>query len=108
MQETDVFERFDYEHADENVAFVGAALRAGVKPVFKAVSEDYQKPLHTEIDSDDLKIETVISEFELDRQLEPVPQNTDSDLPLYKEEEEVELEDDEDEAEELNLEPESR
>ena len=107
MQETDVFERFDYEHADENVAFVGAALRAGVKPVFKAVSEDYQKPLHTEIDSDDLKIEPVISEFELDRQLEPVPQNTDSDLPIYKEEE-VELEDDEDEAEELNLEPESK
>jgi len=108
MQETDVFERFDYEHADENVAFVGAALRAGVKPVFKAVSEDYQKPLHTETDSDDLKIEPVINEIELDRQLEPVPQNTDSDLPLYKEEEEVELEDDEDEAEELNLEPESK
>ena len=61
MQEIDVFERFDYEHADENVAFVGAALRAGVKPVFKSVSEDYQKPLHTEIDSDDLKIESVIS-----------------------------------------------
>ena len=109
MQEIDVFERFDYEHANENVAFVGAALRAGVKPEFKAVSEDYQKPLHTEVISADLKIEPVISEIELGQQLEPDPQSFDSDLPIYKEEEyDIELEDDEDEAEELNLEPESK
>jgi putative transposase len=105
MQEIDVFERFDYEHADENVAFVGAALRAGVKPVFKAVNEDFQETIHTEIISADMKLEPVISEIELDQQLEPVSQSTDSDLPIYKEEE-VELADDE--TEELNLTPESK
>ncbi len=94
MQDIDVYERFDYEHAEENIAFVAAALRAGAKPVFRVVSEEESNNLHAEnIRADELK-ETVSTEMEsvssaLIAETEPL---------IYKEED-MEIGNDEDEEE---------
>lgn len=112
MQELDIFDRFDYEHAEENVAFVGAALRSGATPVFKAVSEDYKKILHTDNITQEEPVEAKTMEIEQDNRIEPVFPVTIHEPHIYEEEESVETEiDDEDadcEVQELNLEPDSK